>query len=34
MSQKLNYEINETKKISSTEQKSEIDYILNNDSSQ
>jgi len=32
MSQKLNYEINETIKISPIEDKSEIDSILNNDS--
>lgn len=32
MNQKLNYEINETIKITSTEEKSEIDSILNNDS--
>ena len=32
MNQKLNYEINETIKISPIEDKSEIDSILNNDS--
>ena len=32
MSQKLNYEINETIKISSTQNKSQIESILNDDS--